>query len=64
SRYLSAIARRLRDEHLRARWHLLCRYFDGATALERVALQEGMRRKEAWGLLAAVSEYLLCTRHW
>ncbi|GAB0132345.1 hypothetical protein EsDP_00000785 [Epichloe bromicola] len=64
SRYLSAIARRLKDDKARGAWQLMCKYFDGRNALERIALQEEMKRKEAWTLLTAMSEYLLCTRHW
>lgn len=64
SRYLSAIARRLRDDKVRAAWPVFCRYFDGTTALERIALQEDMKRKEVWNLLTAMTEYVLCTRHW
>lgn len=64
SRYLSAIARRLKDDKLRSAWQLACRYFDGRCALERIALQEDMKRKEVWDLLMGMSEYLLCTRHW
>ncbi|PFH56316.1 hypothetical protein XA68_16730 [Ophiocordyceps unilateralis] len=64
SRYLSAIAHRFRDDKLRSAWQLMCKYFDGRCALERIALQEDMKRNEAWALLTAMSEYLLCTRHW
>lgn len=64
SRYLSAIARRLKDDKARGAWQLMCKYFDGRNALERIALQEEMKRKEAWTLLTTMSEYLLCTRHW
>lgn len=64
SRYLAAIALRLRDDRVRQAWASMCRYFDGHCALERVALQEEMKRKEAWMLLTAMSEYLICTRHW
>ncbi|EQK97845.1 UPF0171 domain protein [Ophiocordyceps sinensis CO18] len=64
SRYLSAIARRLKDDKLRSAWQLTCKYFDGRCALERIALQEDMKRKEVWNLLMSMSEYLLCTRHW
>ncbi|POR36515.1 Nitrogen permease regulator 3 [Tolypocladium paradoxum] len=64
SRYLSAIARRLRDDKARSAWQLMCKYFDGRCALERIALQEDIKRKEVWNLLTAMSEYLLCTRHW
>lgn len=64
SRYLSAIARRFEDEKVRNAWISMSKYFDGHTALERIALQEDMKRKEAWTLLTAMSEYLICTRHW
>lgn len=64
SRYLAAIARRFRDDKLRAGWQLLCKYFDGRCALERIALQEDMKRREAWALLTGMREYLLLTRHW
>lgn len=64
SRYLSAISRRFKEEKVKAAWQSMCKYFDGQTALERIALQEDMKRKETWNLLSAMSEYLLCTRHW
>ncbi|OAA63991.1 protein family UPF0171 [Cordyceps fumosorosea ARSEF 2679] len=64
SRYLAAIAARLRDDRVRQAWPAMCRYFDGRCPLERIALQEEMKRKEAWTLLTAMSEYLICTRHW
>lgn len=64
SRYLSAIARRLKDEKMTNAWQMLIKYFDGQSALERIALQEEMKRKEVWNLLTAMSEFLLCVRHW
>ncbi|KAL7794538.1 nitrogen permease regulator of amino acid transport activity 3 domain-containing protein [Trichoderma ceciliae] len=64
SRHLSAIARRFGDEKQRSAWQLMCKYFDGRCALERIALQEDMKRKETWALLTNMREYLLCTRHW
>ncbi|KAM0342474.1 hypothetical protein ACHAPU_009549 [Fusarium lateritium] len=64
SRYLSAIARRFRDEKLANSWQVMCKYFDGRCALERIALQEDMKRKLVWNALTALSEYLICTRHW
>ena len=64
SRYLSAIGERFGDDKTRKAWMRFWRYFDGQYALERVALQEDMKRKEAWNLLTAMSEYLLCVRHW
>lgn len=64
SRYLSAISRRLGDDKARSSWRRMCKYFNGQCALERIALQEDMKRKEVWSLLSTMSEYLLCTRHW
>ncbi|KAH7160184.1 nitrogen permease regulator of amino acid transport activity 3-domain-containing protein [Dactylonectria estremocensis] len=64
SRYLSAIARRFTDDKLHGTWQRLSKYFDGQCALERIALQEEMKRKEVWNMLTAMSEHLLCTRHW
>ena len=64
ARYLSAIARRFRDEKVRRAWQLFCKYFDGRCAMERIALQEEIRRKEVWNLLNAMTEFLMCARHW
>ncbi|KAI1268801.1 hypothetical protein F5Y18DRAFT_167734 [Xylariaceae sp. FL1019] len=77
SLYLSAIQRRFTDPRVRAAWPVLWKYFNGKTALERVALggtlgSDGDRddkikfkkRKEAWALMALMSEYLVCVRHW
>ncbi|KAI5862682.1 nitrogen permease regulator of amino acid transport activity 3-domain-containing protein [Durotheca rogersii] len=47
-----------------AAWPVFWKYFDGRSALERVALHEDLRRRDAWALLAAMSEHLLCVRHW
>lgn len=64
SLYLDAIGRRFADDKTAAAWQRFWRYFDGHSALERIALQEDMKRKEVWTLLTAMSEYLLCVRHW
>ena len=64
SRYLSAISGRFKDPKLKSAWQNFCKYFDGRSALERVALQEDMKRKEAWNLLTSMTEYLMTTRHW
>jgi nitrogen permease regulator 3-like protein len=64
SRYLSAIAGRFKDPRISAAWQQYCKYFDGRSALERIALQEDVKRKEVWTQLTAMTEYLLCTRHW
>lgn len=63
SLYLKAIAERFVDERSRKGWLRYVRYFDGATALESVALLEGVRRKEAWGLMFGWEEFLLGARH-
>ncbi|KAH7369088.1 nitrogen permease regulator of amino acid transport activity 3-domain-containing protein [Plectosphaerella cucumerina] len=64
SLYLSAIGRRFKDEKVRKAWQAFWKYFNGQSALERIALQEDMKRKEAWALLMAMSDYLICVRHW
>lgn len=65
SRYLSAIAQRFpADSRARACWPVFWKYFNGHSALERVALLEDMKRKEAWAVLGAMSEYMVCVRHW
>ncbi|KAI0828395.1 nitrogen permease regulator of amino acid transport activity 3-domain-containing protein [Hypoxylon sp. FL0890] len=48
----------------RAAWPVFWKYFNGRCALERVALHEDMKRRDAWNLLNSMSEYLLCVRHW
>lgn len=52
------------DERVANTWPLFWKYFNGRSALERIALQEDMKRKDVWNLLTAMSEYLLCVRHW
>ncbi|EAQ90837.1 hypothetical protein CHGG_02772 [Chaetomium globosum CBS 148.51] len=52
------------DERVAKAWPEFCKYFNGRSALERIALQEDMKRKDVWNLLTAMSEYLLCVRHW
>jgi nitrogen permease regulator 3-like protein len=64
SLYLSAIGKRFKDEKVAAFWPAFWKYFNGQYPLERIALQEDVKRKEAWALLMAMSEYLLCVRHW
>ncbi|KAK0368244.1 hypothetical protein CMEL01_07000 [Colletotrichum melonis] len=64
SLYLAAIGKRFKDPKVAKAWQAMWKYFNGQTALERIALQEDMKRKEAWNLLTAMSEHLLCVRHW
>jgi hypothetical protein len=52
------------DERVANAWPVFCKYFNGRSALERIALQEDMKRKDVWNLLTAMSEYLICVRHW
>jgi hypothetical protein len=52
------------DERVANAWPVFCKYFNGRSALERIALQEDMKRKDVWNLLTAMSEYMLCVRHW
>ena len=48
----------------RTAWPVFWKYFNGHSALERVALHEDMKRRDAWNLLNSMGEYLLCVRHW
>lgn len=52
------------DERVASMWPVFWKYFNGRSALERIALQEEMKRKDVWNLLTAMDEYLLCVRHW
>jgi len=52
------------EDRVAAAWPRFWKYFNGRSALERIALQEDMKRKEVWTLLTAMSEYLLTVRHW
>lgn len=52
------------DERVANTWPVFWKYLNGRSALERIALQEDMKRKDVWNLLTAMSEYLLCVRHW
>ncbi|TGJ86881.1 hypothetical protein E0Z10_g1892 [Xylaria hypoxylon] len=78
SLYLSAIGRRFSDSKVRAAWPVFWKYFNGHAALERITLglngdagagSQGndkmkiKKRKEAWALMTAMSEYLICIRH-
>ncbi|KAK0672835.1 nitrogen permease regulator of amino acid transport activity 3-domain-containing protein [Cercophora samala] len=52
------------EERVANAWPMFLKYFNGRSALERIALQEEMKRKDVWNLLTAMSEYLLTVRHW
>lgn len=52
------------EDRVASAWPIFWRYFNGRSALERIALQEEMKRKDVWNLLTAMSEYLICVRHW
>ncbi|KAI0866407.1 nitrogen permease regulator of amino acid transport activity 3-domain-containing protein [Xylaria cubensis] len=78
SLYLSAIGRRFADPKVRAAWPVFWKYFNGRAALERIVLglagddvgaagasdkMKIKKRKEAWALMTAMSEHLICIRH-
>ncbi|KAK3903456.1 nitrogen permease regulator 3 [Staphylotrichum tortipilum] len=52
------------DERVANAFPVFCKYLNGRSALERIALQEDMKRKDVWNLLTGMSEYLICVRHW
>jgi hypothetical protein len=65
SLYIAAYSKRFEDTRVRETWLRFCgRYFNGREPLEMIALREGMKRKETWGLLAAFGEVILVARHW
>lgn len=52
------------NERVADMWPVYWKYFNGHVALERISLLEDAKRKDVWNLLTAMSEYLLCVRHW
>ncbi|KUI53965.1 Nitrogen permease regulator 3 [Cytospora mali] len=42
------------DERVANTWPVFWKYFNGRSALERIALQEEMKRKDVWNLLTAM----------
>lgn len=60
----SGVGGREWDKRVASAWPLFWKYFNGRSALERIALQEEMKRKDVWNLLTGMSEYLLTVRHW
>lgn len=64
SLYIKAIGNRFEEAKAKECWFRFCKYFNGDRALEEVALMEGMRRKEVWGVLGGFGEWLMVVRHW
>ncbi|KAI9732484.1 MAG: Nitrogen permease regulator 3 [Claussenomyces sp. TS43310] len=65
SLYLAATARRfLPDEHAHRMFMKFAKYLNGREALEKIALNEGLKRREVWALLTQFEEFLLTTRRW
>ncbi|KAG9232175.1 nitrogen permease regulator of amino acid transport activity 3-domain-containing protein [Amylocarpus encephaloides] len=65
SLYIAAYAKRFTDPKLKNCWSKFCgKYFNGSEALEMIALQEGMKRKETWSILLNFQEIILVTKHW
>ncbi|KAL1899375.1 Nitrogen permease regulator 3 [Ceratocystis pirilliformis] len=62
--YLDAIKARFASETTADSWQRFAKYFNGQYALERISLQEGMRRKDVFNRIGEMGEYLLCVRHW
>lgn len=52
------------DAKLSKHWLEFVKYFNGKEALESIGVREGMKRKETWGLLVGMQQFLLVVRHW
>ena len=63
SLYIAAIGKRIKDPKARDYWFKWTKYFNGKVALENIALMEGMKRKEAWGILMHFQEYIMGVKH-
>lgn len=64
SLYLAAIGKRFEDERVSKAWPRFTKYLNGRDALEKIGVQEGLKRKEAWTTLMKMEEWLLSVRHW
>ena len=64
SLYIAAIGKRFADARVRTCWLKFARYFNGNESLEMIGLREGMKRKEAWGIVMNLQEHLIITKHW
>jgi hypothetical protein len=65
SLYIAAYGKRFEEQRVRDTWLRFCgRYFNGREPLEMIALREGMKRKETWGLLMCFQEIILVAKHW
>lgn len=64
SLYIAAIGKRFADAKVRDCWFKFAKYFNGSESLEMIGLREGMKRKEAWGIVNGLQEHLIVTKHW
>ncbi|KAG0649957.1 Nitrogen permease regulator 3 [Hyphodiscus hymeniophilus] len=64
SLYIAALGKRFTDPKVKECWFKFCKYFNGSQALEMIALREGMKRKETWGILMHFQEHIVVTKHW
>ncbi|TVY54177.1 Nitrogen permease regulator 3 [Lachnellula cervina] len=65
SLYIAALGKRWTDPKVRECWfRFSSKYFNGREALEMIALQEGMKRKETWSILMHYQENILVCKHW
>jgi hypothetical protein len=64
SLYIAALGKRFTDQKIKDCWFKFSKYFNGEEALEMIALREGMKRKETWGILMQYQECILVCKHW
>ncbi|TVY48284.1 Nitrogen permease regulator [Lachnellula occidentalis] len=65
SLYIAALGKRWTDPKIRECWFRFSgKYFNGIEALEMIALQEGMKRKETWSILMHYQENIMVCKHW
>ncbi|KAI1000443.1 Nitrogen permease regulator 3 [Podosphaera aphanis] len=64
SLYITAIGKRFMDPKAKKLWSRFTKYFNGNEALESIALQENMKRKETWSILLNYQEHLLVCCRW
>ncbi|KAI9814423.1 MAG: Nitrogen permease regulator 3 [Pycnora praestabilis] len=68
SRWIDAIGASFEgeEEDVRTYWPVFVKYFNGQHALEKIAVREGVKRKEVWRVLAVIEAkgVLQVVRHW
>ena len=66
SQWITAIGESFQDEMVRECWERVVRYFNGRHALEKIAVREGLKRKDVWKCLIEMEESgaIVVARHW